>query len=152
MKRMQMSIMSLMALVLLVGFGIVQGAEAAIRFNATLHTPNVRVFIGNTPYGHYQGYMKGHIPIRVPRHYKVTERDRAIASRLARYTGVPARELIQLRSRGYHWFEIGRWLHLPRPVVRAAMHHRSWVRFLREERLAGRGVHPRKRRLIAYSE
>lgn len=133
MKKMRMSVLSLIALALLVGPGIVQAAEAGIRFNATLHTPNVRVRVGNTPLGHYRVYKRGYLPIRRLQPYRIGKRDLKIAHRLARYTGVPARELIQLKRQGYSWIEIGRWLSLPRRVVRAAMHQRSWNLFLREE-------------------
>ncbi|UCF04839.1 MAG: hypothetical protein JSV33_13075 [bacterium] len=134
MRRMRMSLLSLMALALLVGPGIVQGAEGGVRFNATIHTPNVRVRIGNTPTGYY--YRGRHLPIRRHHYYRIRQRDRAIAHRLAWYTGVPARELIRLRRSSYSWMEIGHWLYLPRRVVRAALNQRSWKRFLLEERLA----------------
>jgi hypothetical protein len=46
-----------------------------------------------------------------------------------------------LRNTGYSWFEIGHWLRLPQPVVRAAMGTGSWNRFIRgERRLAGQRV------------
>lgn len=151
MKRMRMSLLSLAALALLAGPGIVQDAKAGIRINATLHTPTVRVCIGNAPSCRYRSCRGGYLPVRVHQYYRVDMRDRKIAHRLARYTGVPSRKLIQLKRRGYHWFEIGRWLHVPRPVVRAAMDHRSWKRFLREERrYARRGAYRRGRRQVVY--
>ncbi len=134
MRKTRMILLSLIALALLVGSGFMRNAEAGIRVDATLYTPTVHVSIGNMSSGRHQGYTIGHLPIRRPRHYKVGRRDRAIAHRLARYTGVPARRLTRLRAYGYNWSEIGRWLCLPRQVVRAAMYQRSWNRFLREGR------------------
>jgi hypothetical protein len=138
MKRMRMNLLSLVALALLVAPVIVQAAEAGIRFDATVNTTHVRVRLGSTPSIHYRIYRRGHLPIRRLRPYRIVMPDRRIAQRFARYTGVPARELIQLRRRGYTWFEIGRWLGLPRRVVVAAMHRRSWNRFLLEERRLAR--------------
>lgn len=141
MKRMQMSLLSLMILALLVAPVIVHAAEAGIRFNVAVNTPTVHVRVGNTPAGQYRIYQRGLLPVRKLILYRIGTRDRKIAQRLARYTGVPARELVQLRHRGYTWFEIGRWLGLPRRVVRAAGHPRSWNRFLLgERRLARRGA------------
>jgi hypothetical protein len=116
-----------------------------------VRTPNVRIHVGNTS-SHYRSYKRGHLPVRKNLYLRITQRDRQIARRLARYTGVPARKLVQLRRHGFHWFEIGRWLDLPRPVIRAARHHRSWKRFLREERRFARRHGDRYRdRHMAYS-
>ncbi len=141
MKRMQMSLLSLMAMALLVAPVIVHAAEAGIRFNVTVNKPNVHVRVGNTPTGRYRIYQRGRLPVRKLTLYRISIRDRKIAQRLARYTGVPARELVQLRHRGYTWLEIGCWLGLPRRVVLAAGHPQSWNRFLLgERRLALRGA------------
>lgn len=137
MKRMRMTLLSLMALALLVAPVIVQAAEAGIRFNVAVSTPHVRVRVGNAPSG-YRIYKRGYLPVRRLIVYKIGTRDRKIALRLAQYTGMPARELVHLRHRGYTWFEIGRWLGLPRPVIRAAMHPRTWKTFLIEERRLAR--------------
>jgi hypothetical protein len=134
MRKTRMSLLGLIVPTLLVGSGIAQDAKAEIRFDATLRTPNVRVRIGNLPPSHYRSYKGGYLPVRRQMHYRITKHDRAVARRLARYTGVPAGELIQLKRYGYSWLEIGRWLYLPRPVVRAAMNQRSWKRFLVMER------------------
>ena len=64
----------------------------------------------------------------------MTKRDKKIARRLSRYTGVPKRELIHLCKQGYTWREIGRWLGVPRRVVRAARTHASWKHFLNQGR------------------
>jgi hypothetical protein len=141
-----MSLLSLMVLALLVGSATVQDAGAGIRVEATMDTPPVKVRIGSTP-SCYQGHPTGHLPIRMHYHYKVSKRDRTIALRLARYTGVPARELIQLKRWGFSWYEIGRKLHVPRSVVRAAMHGRSFNRFFREKHRVRRIDTPPEHRL-----
>ena len=141
MSKIRISILSLLALALLIGQATVSDADAKVRVKVTLQTPNARVRISNTSSSYQRIYTNRHLPVRVNIHYRISQRDRAIARRLAGYTGVPTRELIQLRRQGYRWFEIGRWLYLPRPVVRAAMHHRSWNRFLREERWLARCDH-----------
>jgi len=153
MKRMRMSLLALAALALLAGPALVRDAEAEVRFNATLHTPNMSVRIGNMPSGRYVSYRAGHLPIRRNRHYKIIKRDRQIARRLARYTGVPSAELIRLRAYGYNWLEIGRWLRLPNRVVRAAFNQRSWNRFTHGGRwLAGHGNDRHEhRRVIVYN-
>jgi hypothetical protein len=154
MKKTRMRLLSLIALALLVitVSGVLQDAEAEVRVGAAVRTPNVSVRIGNTYCSHYGGYTRVRIPIRRYPVYRIAERDRIIAHRLAWYTGVPARTLIRLRRYGYQWFEIGRWLRLPRPVVRAAMHHRSWNLFLRKGRLhAGYGLGRHKKlRVVTY--
>jgi hypothetical protein len=127
MRKTRLSMLILIELALLFVSGLSRSAEAGIRVTATLHTPDVHVRIGGAP----RGYTIGHLPVRRPGRHMVGRRDRAIALRLARYTGVPARRLIRLRTYGYTWFEIGRWLRLPPQVVRAAMDRRSWSRFRR---------------------
>ena len=142
MKKTRITHLSLIVLILLLGAGLARNAGAEVRVNASLHTPNMHLRIGNAPARPYPGIMSGHLRLARRHHYRVTARDRMIALRLARYTGVPAARLIRIRSYGYNWFEIGRWLHLPRPVIRAAMHPRSWNRYLRGQgRFAGRVVY-----------
>ena len=151
MNRMRVSLIGLMAIILLVGSGIVQDAEAGIRFDVTMRTPNVRVRVGNTHPIHYRTVRVRRLPVRGRRLFRISKQDRRVARRLARYTGVSERELLRLRRYGYRWFEIGRWLHLPRPVIRAAMHKGTWKRFLREERLmAGRDYDPYDGRVAVY--
>jgi len=151
MKKMRMSMLSLATLALLIGSGIAQDADAEIRVEATVHTPNLRVRVSSTPFDYYRNDKKRQFPARMHRQFKISKRERMIARRLARYTGVPSRELIQLRRQGYRWFEIGRWLQLPRPMVRAALHRHSWNRFLREQRRLARCNDGRYRfRQIAY--
>jgi hypothetical protein len=145
-------LLSLIALVLIVGPGRATDADAGIRVDATLRTPNTRVHISNTSSQHFQSYFAKNHRIRTYRHYRIGEQDRKMARRLAWYTGVPARELIYLKRRGYRWFEIGRWLHVPRPVVRAAMSDRSWRRFVRAERRHAKFGDERHRwRRVEYS-
>jgi hypothetical protein len=130
MKRMRMGLPGLAAGAVLAGFFMVQDAEAGLRFRAAINTPNLVVHAGNIPSCYHGYHRRGNLPVRAY-YYRINKHDRRIARRLARYTGVPARELMRLRRMGYHWFEIGRHLGLPRPVVRCAMNKRSWKHFLR---------------------
>jgi hypothetical protein len=74
---------------------------------------------------------------------RVSRRDRAVARRLAAYTGVPERVLIDWRRHGCHWFEVGRRLALPRRIVRAAFTADGWQRFLQREPYRVRSVRHR---------
>jgi hypothetical protein len=151
MKRMRVSFLSLLVVALIVGSGIVKDAEAEVRFDVTMRTPNVRVRIGNTHPGYFRTVRVRRLPIHGRRFYRISKKDRRVAHRLAMYTGVSERELLRLRRYGYQWFEIGRWLHLSRPVVRAAMHRGTWKRFLREERMLARhGYAPYEGRVVVY--
>jgi hypothetical protein len=137
MKRLRISLLSITALAVLVmpGMpGLLKNATAGVRVRATLHTPNVSIRVGNMPSRHYRSYVRKPLPIRRVHHQVIiTRQDRKIAKRLAWYTGVPARELLFLKKRGFTWRSIGRWLDLPRTTMRAAMTQRSWKRFLRHE-------------------
>ncbi len=153
MKRMKKSSMAIAALALLAALMIVQDAEAEIRVSAALHTPGLSVRIGNAPAGPYGSIRVGHLPVRANARYRIVKRDRLIAGRLARYTRVPARELIRLRAYEYNWFEIGAWLRLPKAVVQAAFNRNSWSRFTCDGRKlagrrAGRGGH---KKVIVYN-
>jgi hypothetical protein len=151
MNRMRVSLIGLVAIILLVGSGIVQDAEAEVRFDVTMRTPIVRVRVGNTHPLHYRTVRIRRLPIRGRGFYRISKQDRRIARRLAMYTGVPVRELLRLRRYGYQWFEIGRWLRLPRQAVRAATHKGTWKRFLREERmLVGQGHAAYEGRVVVY--
>ena len=75
------------------------------------------------------GYGKA-LPGRYQEQYRVTQKDRKIAGRLGRYTGVSKRELVQLKKQGYSWNEIGRWLGISPKVVRAAKSNHKWERFI----------------------
>jgi hypothetical protein len=107
-----------------------EDARAKVRVSATLRAPNVRVHFDNASSCRCHNCTIRHIPIRKHVLYKFGRRDRVVAVRLARYTGVPSRDLLRLRGSGYSWFEIGRFIDLPRPVVRAAMNQVTWKRFL----------------------
>jgi len=153
MNKKRMSLLSLMALALLVLAlpGIARDAEAVITVRASLHTPNVRVGVGNTSYSRYRHARVVRIPVRRRTYYRIAKHDLRIAQRLAWYTGVPAKKLIRLRRNGYRWFEIGRWLDLPRPVVQAAMHKKSWNRFLRTGLVDGHSPRRNKKiRIVTY--
>jgi len=127
------SIVALAALTIILGIGLADSAEAKIRVSATLRTPHAVVHYDNGPAPRVI-YRDRALPVRHYMKAKVSKRDRRIAKRLARYTGVPKRELIHLKRMGYRWGEIGRWLGVSPRVVRAAKQSRSWDRFLRYER------------------
>jgi hypothetical protein len=111
----------------------------------------VRVRVGNAPPVHYRTVRVRRLPVFGRRIFRIAKQDQRIAHRLAMYTGVPEHELLRLRRFGYQWFEIGRWLHLPQQLVRAAMHKGTWKRFLREEQLfAGRGHAPYGGQIVVY--
>ncbi len=151
MKRMSTSMMAIAALALLAALMIVRDAQAEIRVGAALHTPGLRVRIGNAPAGPYGSIRVGHLPVLADMHYRIVKRDRLIAGRLAWYTGVPARELIRLRAYGYNWYEIGAWLRLPKAVVRAAFSRKKWNRFACDGRnIAGRG-RGRHEKIVVYA-
>ncbi len=151
MKKTLMSLLTLTALTMVVGIGIAQDARAEIRISAVVHTPNVSVRVGNNPSGYYYIHSDRRLPARRYMRYEITRRDRMIARRLTWYTGVPFGKLLRLRRHGYRWVEIGRWLHVPRPVVRAAMNQKSWNRFLREERRHARLYGKRNHRVTYYN-
>jgi hypothetical protein len=127
------SLLGLTALALFL-FAAVDNAEAKVRVQATVRTPYGAVHIDNGSPARYRSPRvlpaRGHYYVKTA----ITKRDRKIAKRLARYTGVSQREILRLRRQGYRWGEIGNWLDLPRPVIRAAQHQQSWQRFLRHNR------------------
>jgi len=126
--------MSLIVFVMIVGPVIALDAEAGVRFDATLRADNMRVRVGNIRSDYYRIHKRRPpMPTRRNRLFAIGRQDSRIAYRIGQYVGIPARELVQLRRYGYSWMEIGRWLELPRPAVRAAMHKKSWKRFLRKE-------------------
>jgi hypothetical protein len=129
MKTLKMTIISLPVLALLLTLGAVDEAQARIRVKGTLRTPHGVVVVDNGAYHHTRGYRPA-LPVRHVERIRVSERDKKMAARLGRYTGVPKRELIQLRKQGYSWKEIGRWLGVPRQVVRAAKVNATWRHFL----------------------
>jgi len=150
MKKTLVSLTTIAALTFAVGIGIATDARAEIRIAATVHTPNVSVRAGyGNPSGYYDVRPYRRLPSRRYMGYELGRRDRMIARRMTWYTGVRIGELMRLRRHGYNWFEIGRWLHMPRPVVRAAMHQKSWDRFLRAERRHAKR-HGRHRDRVTY--
>ena len=151
MKKLRMSLMA-SGLALAIAAGFMTDARAGIRVAATIHTPNMSVRAGNDPSCYYCINQDRRTPARRYVRYEITRRDRMIARRMTWYTGVRMGKLLRLRRQGYGWFEIGRLMHMPRPVVRAAMNRRSWDRFLRgEQRYAKRhGRH--KHRVTYYDE
>lgn len=151
MRRMKKSVMAVAALALLATLATVQDAEAEVLISAAIHTPGLSVRIGNAPAGPYGSIRVGHLPVRKNMYYRVVERDRLIAGRLAWYTGVPVRELIRLRAYGYNWFEIGAWLRLPKAVVQASFNQKRWGRFTRGGKFAGQGNgHGKHEKVVIY--
>jgi hypothetical protein len=114
-------------------------ASAGIRFRARINTPNLSVGVGNAPHRSYGRvdydwrYNRRHNPrpiarphLRVRRsdrdhRYNLSREDRRIARRLAKWTGYSKHELLNLRSDGYRWFEVGRLLDIRPGTVRAAV-------------------------------
>ena len=131
-NKKRLSLFLLPVLALLLTIGAVDEAQARIRVKATVITPYGRVQVDNGAYHHTRVYRQV-LPVRHYEYYRATRQDQKIASRLGRYTGVPRRELIQLRKQGYSWGEIGRWLGVPRKVVRAAKSGISWRRFMNHQ-------------------
>lgn len=149
MKRIQASLMMLVALGLL-GSVAAETASAGVRVTATLRTPTVRVRVGHAP-----GVCTANCACRVEpatvyvhRRGRISARERTIAARLAWYAGVPTRRVVQLRRHGYTWMGVGRVLHLPRPVVRAAMNQRSWDRFVCHGAPSAGDLGPHRRNVI----
>ena len=133
MKTLKMTFISLPALALLLFVGAADEAQARIRVKGTLRTPHGSIQVDNGAYHHTRGYRRA-LPVRYQEQHRVTKRDRKIAGRLGRYTGASKRELIQLRKQGYSWREIGRWLGVPRRVVRAAKSQASWRHLMDRQR------------------
>lgn len=133
MKTLKMTFISLPVLALLLTVGIVDEAQARIRVKGTLRTPHGVIQVDNGAYHHNRGYRQT-LPVRNHERIRVSQKDRKIARRLGRYTGVPKRELIQMRKQGYSWKEIGNWLGVPRKAVRAAKKQSSWKQFLDRQR------------------
>jgi hypothetical protein len=117
--------------------GLIADARAGVRVDVAVNTPNVRIHAGNDPSCHYCIDQDRRIQNRRYNRYEafeLTRRDRMIARHMTWYTGVRLGEVIRLRRHGYNWFEIGQYLHMPRPIVRAAMNQKSWDRFLHQQR------------------
>ena len=136
MKTLQKILLGWMAPIILTGSALVTDADAGVRVSATLRTPAVVVRVGHPPYALRYKDKTRRLPVRQYRVYTVTSNDWMVAGRLASVTRVAAQELIQLRRYGYTWFEIGHYLYLPPRVTRAALDHRTWKRFLREQQMA----------------
>lgn len=132
MKTLKMSIISLPVLALLLTVGAVDEAQARIRVRATLQTPHGQIQVDNGAYRPARGYRRA-LPVRHYTEYRVSKKDRKIARRLGRFTGVPKRELVQMKRMGYSWRQIGNWLGVSKRVVRAAKSQKKWERFLNRQ-------------------
>lgn len=155
MKTKQASIIGLLTLILIAGSAITDDARAGIKVRATLTTPQVRVHYSNAPAKHYRRVVREHRTYRERNRHPLTRHDYRVAKRLSHYTGIPRRELIDLRRYGYTWREIGRWYDLPRPLMQAATDHRSsrrWQRFERDHGRRGREVCRYDRKYDRYDD
>jgi hypothetical protein len=126
-------------------------AGAEIRVAASINAPGVSVRVGTVPSCRYTIEQYQRMPERRYMYYEVARDDRMIARRVNWYTGVPLGELLRLRQEGYDWSEIGRWLHMPRPVVRAAMDQRNWDRFLLGQQRRAQTYGKQKYRVTYYN-
>ena len=133
MKTLKMTLISLPVLALLLTVGAVDEARARIRVKGTLRTPHGIIQVDNGAYHHTRGSRQAPAA-RYNERVQITQRDRKMAKRLGWYTGAPKGELIQLRKQGYSWREIGRWLGVPRKVVRAAKSQASWRHLMDRQR------------------
>ncbi|HSG28115.1 MAG TPA: hypothetical protein VLA34_06525 [Candidatus Krumholzibacterium sp.] len=133
MKRMLMTLTALTVTFLVAGAGGAKADGLDIRFDASINTPQLSVRIGNTPGGYRDHHRIRHLPARRVSQVRLVQADWRIAARLAWYTGTPEGRIIRLRRMGYRWDEIGMWLGMPRPAIRAAMQMKTWKRYLRRE-------------------
>ncbi len=134
MKKIRKQLVGLTILTIMAGLSLTGDAGAGIRRRVPIKSSGKVIrTLRVSP-----AYQSGLTVVRYPvyrRRIPVSARSRAIAIRLARYTGVSLREIYRLRRCGYSWYRIGRYLRLPRSVVRTAMHRRSWRRLLRGQLL-----------------
>lgn len=96
--------------------GQMNQARADVRVQARIQLPNVGIQFRTAP-DHRRVVRRAHRPFV----YRITAEDRAIARRLARRTGQRTIVLLDLRSRGLSWTEIGYRLDIPRGWVRLAV-------------------------------
>lgn len=115
-KSMALGAVALAAIVAVDG-GQMNKASADVRVQARLQLPNLSVEYRNTP--DYGRVVQRTYP---PFVYRITAEDRAIARRLARRSGHRTIVLLDLRSRGLSWEQIGRRLDIPRGLVRVAVY------------------------------
>ncbi len=133
MKRMLMTLTALTVTFLVAGADVAKADGSDVRFDASINTPQLSVRIGNTPAGYRDHYRIRELPARRVRQVRLVQADWRIAARLAWYTGTPESKIIRIRRMGYRWDEIGIWLGMPRPAIRAAMQMKTWKRYLRQE-------------------
>jgi DNA-binding NarL/FixJ family response regulator len=98
-----------MAALVAVDGGQMGKARADVRVNARLKLPHVTV--------HFQHGPK-HGRVHRPFVYRVTQRDRMIARRLAHQSGYRRNILLDLRARGLSWKQVGRRLDIPRRTIK----------------------------------
>lgn len=109
----QVSLVALvMAALVAVDGGQMGKAQAGVRVKAQLKTPHVTVHFNH---GSRPGRM--HRPLV----YRVTQRDRMIARRLAHETGYRQNILLDLRVRGLSWKQVGQRLNMPRRTIKVVV-------------------------------
>ena len=133
MKTLKMTFISLPVLAILLTVGAVDEAQARIRVKGSIKIPHGVIQVDNGPNYRTRGYRPAP-RIRPYQQVRVTKKDQKIARRLGRYTGVPKRELVQMRKQGYSWKEIGRWLGVSNKAIRASRTQARWERFLDRQR------------------
>ncbi len=129
MKKMRMTLLGVSAAALLGSIMVPATVDAKTRVHVAVKTPHVKVGVTNT--SRHLDNRGGFHPVRT---YDVGNRNRAIALRLASYTGVSPKVMLRLKRRGFNWVQIGRRIGISRQVVKAAMYPHTWKRFLRLER------------------
>ena len=144
----RMSLLTALTLIMILSLG--NAAAAAVCVRAAIKTPAVRVRVDSGPRYVRPVNQRVVLPVRQCPVQRLTRLDYAVANRLGRYTGVPGSELLDLRTRGYQWMEIGLWLELPRSAVHAAQDQQTWRSYLnhdrRQTRMATERRHDRGRR------
>ncbi|MBN2184689.1 MAG: hypothetical protein JW746_05130 [Candidatus Krumholzibacteriota bacterium] len=145
MKRMITGIAGLTLVSLILFPVLAEEAEAQVRFDLSVKTPNISMRVGNGSYRHARIHTTRPRPVRIDR---LVREDLQIAIRLAKYSGVRKNKLIRLRRSGYRWAEIARIYNIPARVVHAAMNPNGWNRFLEGEMRIGRRGHRDSRRVV----
>jgi len=109
----QVSLVALvMAALVAVDGGQMGKAQAGVRVKAQLKTPHVTVH-----FNHGSRPGRTHRPFV----YRITQRDRMIARRLAHETGYRQNILLDLRARGLSWKQVGQRLDIPRRTIKVAV-------------------------------
>ena len=133
----------ILALALLIATFSAGRADARLQVRADVRVPGgvIRLQTDGQPLRVIQR-LPAPVGRRLDLRDEAPHRDRQVARRLARHTGVARDEILRLRRLGYEWTEIGMWLQLPRRAISAAQRQQSWERYLRTVRRADRDRRP----------